>query len=350
MFLPRLINSAVSHYASLSGPCIRSPLFSGHRPFLEVVRGWRNFPARLQHGVVTIGNFDGVHRGHQEILGRLVREARRQQVPCVVFTFSPHPLAILRPESKPVPLTDFDTRARWLARYGVDVMVICETNRELLNLHYQDFFQQVVTQTLRPSLLAEGPNFHFGRGRQGTPEQLRQLCQSHGISLEIMEPKKDAGQMISSSLIRKCLSNGQMDTANQALGHPYELQGVVEHGDGRGKALGIPTANLGSVSTLVPADGVYAGIVHVCQRPYVAAVNIGAPVTFGKTDRRIEIHLLGFEGDLYGQRLRLQLVRRIREPREFASAELLKQQMQLDLRQIQQVVEFWNQEQAASNS
>lgn len=327
---------------SLREPRIQAPLFSGHRPFLEVVRGWQNFPSRLQGGVVTIGNFDGVHRGHQEILRRLVNEARQQQVPSVVFTFSPHPLAILRPESQPVPLTDFDTRARWLARYGVDVMVICETNRELLNLHYRDFFQQVVWRTLRPVLLAEGPNFHFGRGRQGTPVELRQLCLSHGVTLEIVEPKKDAGQMISSSVIRKCLSNGQIGTANQALGHPYELQGVVQRGDGRGKALGIPTANLGNVSTLVPADGVYAGIVHACQRPYVAAVNIGAPVTFGKTDRRIEIHLIGFEGDLYDQRLRLQLVERIREPREFASADLLVQQMQQDLQQIQQAVASWS--------
>lgn len=310
------------------------PWPGGERPFLEIVPGWQNFPARLRQGVVSIGNFDGVHRGHQEILGQLVQQARQRNVPSVVFTFSPHPLAILRPHAAPQPLTSFEYRARLLARFGIDVMVICQTVPELLELQYNDFFDAVIRKTLCPTAMMEGPNFHFGKDRQGTPERLRELCELHGIGLQIIEPKTLDGDMISSSNIRRLLLQGQIAEANQALGHQYELWGTVVRGDGRGRKLGIPTANLGQVKTLIPADGVYAGWARSLFGIHPAAINIGAPVTFGQIDRRVEVHLPGFQGDLYHSHLSVKLVQRIRDSKSFASADELKSQMTTDIATI----------------
>lgn len=310
------------------------------RPFLEVVRGWQNFPARLQHGVVSIGNFDGVHRGHQEILARLVQVARQRRVPSVVFTFSPHPLVVLRPEAAPTPLTCFDYRARLLSRFGVDVMVICRAEPALLELGYREFFDQVIRCTLRPTFLLEGPNFYFGKNREGSPERLGELCRQNRIELEIVDPKTLEGDMISSSSIRTLLLQGHVQQANQLFGHCYELCGTVVPGDGRGRTLDRPTANLGKLSTLIPGDGVYAGLARSSQGVFPAAINIGAPLTFGQSDRRVEVHLIGFRGDLYQGRLCVQFLQRLRDPQTFENAEQLKTQLNHDVEATKRVVKM----------
>lgn len=304
------------------------------RPMLEVVRDWRDFPARLHGGVLTIGNFDGVHRGHQVILNQLVRTARQRNCPSIVFTFSPHPIAILRPQQAPIPLSDFEYRGRLLGKFGIDVMVVCRTNPELLALEYHQFFAQVVRSAINPVSMIEGPNFYFGRNRKGTPERLAELCEQSKIDLQIVKPLEAEGEMVSSSVIRQLISAGEIAAANQSLGHCFELSGTVTTGDGRGRRIGVPTANLSDVGTLIPADGVYAGTSVIAGKSYPAAINVGAPLTFGQTDRRIEVHLVGFAGNLYGQRIRIQLREKVRDSRAFDSADELKQQIRSDIQSV----------------
>lgn len=322
---------------------------------IEVIADWRNFPARLQGGSVSIGNFDGVHRGHQVILQQLAahlpetgspatgsaatswqRPAAPTSGPRIVFTFDPHPLAILRPEFTPIPLTEMSHRANLLAGQGVDVMVVCPTTAEFLNLDYVAFFEQIIRKTLRPTRLVEGPNFYFGKDRGGNVTRLQDLCASHQIQLTVVQPQAIDGQMISSSLIRQQLQAGQIELANTNLGYCFSLCGQVVPGDQRGRQLGFPTANLRHVSTLIPKDGVYAAVTRMDGQVYRVALNIGAPLTFGKSDQRIEAHIIGLQQDLYQQWLRIEIVRRLRDTQRFDSAAQLQAQIEDDILQVAQ--------------
>lgn len=302
-----------------------------HQKPIEVVQDWRQFPARLRQGSLSIGNFDGVHKGHQVIIRKLVATAKASGRPSIVFTFDPHPLSILRPDSAPVPLTTLTQRANLLAKFGVDVMVVCPTDRALLELDYRQFFQQVILEQMSPRLIVEGPNFYFGKERGGNIERLQQLCQNQEIALDIVRPQQIDGQMISSSEIRRFLKAGDIQNANDAFGHYFGLAGDVIAGDQRGRTLGFPTANIGNIATLVPKDGVYAGWTQIAGHKYAAAINIGAPLTFGQNDNRVEAHIIGLDRWLYGDHVLINLHQRLRESKKFPSQELLQKQILEDV-------------------
>lgn len=282
-------------------------------------------------GYVAIGNFDGVHRGHRVMIDRLVAQARAAQVPAVVATFDPHPLAILRPEGAPPCLTTISRRTELLRQVGVDAVMVLPTTRELLRLTAEEFFQQLICDELAARGLVEGPNFSFGRDRGGSITTLRQMCLSRGMTLDVIDPVTFQGQWVSSSVIRSLLLAGDLTDANELLGYPYEIAGKVSTGAQRGRTLGFPTANLSDIATVLPGHGVYAGMASAKSGSYLAAIHIGPNPTFGEGATKVEAHLLDFAGDLYDQSLTLALHRKVREVCTFPSLEALRTQLVQDV-------------------
>lgn len=292
----------------------------------------------LQHGALTIGNFDGVHRGHARILQRVRKWADKVQGPAVVITFDPHPVRLLRPESAPVPLTWYDRKASLLEEWGIDALVAIPTNLDLLALSPWQFFEQMMVKLFSARALVEGPNFYFGKGRAGNVELLSELCRASQIQFEIVPPLEHSGELISSSRIRDALRHGDVGLAAEMLTHPYRIRGLVVHGDRRGTTLGFPTANLDGIDTLVPAVGVYAGIGHLDSQRHPAAIHIGHAPTFGQNQRRVEVHLLGFSGNLYGSPLEVEFHARLREVVSFPSRDALQGQLRLDIEQTRALI------------
>jgi riboflavin kinase/FMN adenylyltransferase len=288
-------------------------------------------PAAVRAGAVAIGNFDGVHRGHALIVERLRASAKRVGGPAIVFTFDPHPVRILRPDQAPPPLTWTERKAELLERLGVDAVIAYPTDDELLTLSPQEFFERVVRQQLDARALVEGQNFFFGHQRAGNIGVLGQLTTEAGIDLEIVEPVVAGGQIVSSSRVRTLISQGQMDEARELLTEPYRIRGLVIHGVHRGAKLGFPTANVDAVDTLLPGPGVYSGRAFVGEQPWPAAINIGPNPTFGEHALKVEVHLIDFDGSLYGQPLEIDFLNRLREIRKFSGVDELKRQLTLDV-------------------
>lgn len=286
-------------------------------------------------GFVAIGNFDGVHRGHQSMISQLVEQARAANVPAVVLTFNPHPIRLLRPEKAPPSLSTIRRKAELLGHHGVDFVIAYPTNRDLLNLSPRDFFDQIIVDKLNARGLIEGPNFFFGRDRAGDTATLREYCNDAGLRLTIVKPVEHGDDgLVSSSMIRKAIASGMMEDAVRLLGHPFQLQGIVAKGAQRGRKLGFATANLSKIETLLPSDGVYGGRCSVDGRQFRAAINIGPNPTFAEDHRKVEVHLLDFDEQLYGAMLSVDLLMRIRETTAFDSVDELKAQIQRDVQQI----------------
>jgi riboflavin kinase / FMN adenylyltransferase len=285
----------------------------------------------VRGGAVTVGNFDGVHRGHAQIIKRLRERAREAGGPAVVFTFDPHPVRLLRPESAPPPLTWTDRKAALLAELGVDAMVSYPTDEALLNLTAREFFDRILRGALDARALVEGTNFNFGHGRAGTIDVLRQFAAGAGITLEAVAPITLEGDVVSSSRVRKLVAAGLVDEARRLLTRPYRIRGVVRHGASRGAKIGFPTANLDGIDTLLPGPGVYAGYAVAGATRLPAAVNVGSNPTFGEQALKIEAHLLDFHGNLYGTLVELDFLSRLRDVRPFGSLDELKAQLAQDV-------------------
>lgn len=285
----------------------------------------------LTGGAVAIGNFDGVHRGHAHLVERLVAQARRVGGPAAVFTFDPHPLAILKPEWLPTPMTRSERKAELLGQLGVDAVIAYPTDRNLLSLTPQGFFDLVIRQHLQAKAIVEGPNFHFGKDRAGDVAVLRRLCDEAGLTLEVVEPLAVDDELISSSRVRKLIQTGAIRQANQLLTQPYRLSGVVGRGAERGRTIGFPTANLEQVYTVLPTLGVFAGRAWVDGQPHAAAINIGPNPTFREEAVKIEVHLIDFAGNLYDRSLSVDLLDRLRDIRPFSSIDALVAQLRQDV-------------------
>jgi len=308
---------------------------------MEVVRSWES--VRYSGVVLTIGNFDGVHRGHQAILAAGRSRAERLSRPLVAMTFNPHPLAVLTPEHVPPTLTPIDEKLRLLAEAGVDITVVVESTTDFLHMSADRFIRHVIMDRFAPCAMVEGASFGFGRGREGDVETLREVGRRLGFEVEVVEGVRVAlgghpDALISSSLIRQLLSNGMVDQAAICLGRPYALIGRVERGAGRGRGLGFPTANIATGGQLIPAEGVYAGLATLDAGRFPAAVSIGRNVTFQGRTLTVEAHLLDFSGDLYDRPIRLELIAWVRHQRSFDSAEALQGRVREDLRIVRQAV------------
>lgn len=305
-------------------------LFSGESPEIEALNAG---------GVAAIGNFDGVHRGHQAMIATLRRRADELGVPAFVVTFDPPPIEILRPEVAPPRLMTLPRKAHYLEAAGADHVLVLQTSRDLLGLSAEQFYTDILLKNLNVRGLVEGPNFRFGKGRQGDVALLRSFCERDGIPLTVIEPTEIEGRMVSSSLIRQLVAAGDLPQATRLLGRPHEVIGTVERGAGRGTALGFPTANLAGITTLLPPDGVYAARTTLNGLSFSAAVHLGPNRTFGESRRSFEAHILDFDGDLYGCELCVELIERIRETTRFDSPAELVAQMRADCERIRDLVE-----------
>ncbi|WP_339734919.1 bifunctional riboflavin kinase/FAD synthetase [uncultured Gimesia sp.] len=306
--------------------------------FIREVKGFNV----CQGGIVSIGNFDGVHRGHQLMIQALVQQARDEKLPAIVFTFDPHPIQLLRPDHVPPELMGIEDRAAILESLGVDCVVAYPTDRALLNLSAEEFFQQVLCDQLQAKGLVEGPNFYFGKDRAGDVKLLQTLCERAGMFFKVVEPSLCDTRMISSSEVRKAIQSGEVALAEKMLGRPYQIKGTVEHGAERGRKLGFPTANLSQVATLLPAAGVYCGFGIVGEQRYPAAIHIGANPTFHNSEIKVEVHLIGFSGEIYDQVLEVDLIERLRATEVFSDAEALKTQLAIDIDSAKKQLKQWN--------
>lgn len=304
---------------------------------MPIIRELSQLPDSARRGAVAIGNFDGVHRGHLEIVRRLLERARDVGGPGIVFTFDPHPVRLLRPDQCPPPLTWTERKAELLAAHGVYMVVAYPTDEELLQLSAKQFFDQVVLGALEAKAMVEGPNFYFGHNREGNVGVLSQLTKSAGITLDVVPPVEVDGEIVSSSRIRSLISIGDVATARQLLSAPYRIRGMVTHGAGRGGKIGFPTANLQGIDTLLPKSGVYAGRACVQSILYPAAINLGPNPTFGESALKVEIHLLDYHDSLYGQPLEVEFLARLRDVTPFAGVEVLVAQLQKDVQRTREI-------------
>lgn len=295
-------------------------------------------PAACRGGAVSVGNFDGVHRGHVALLKELRRQAAATHGPAVALTFDPHPLQLLRPDTCPPPLTTTAERARLLQAHGVDHVVVLRTTHDLLSLTAEEFFERVVRGHFDGRAMVEGVNFGFGRGRGGNVETLAGLCRRDGLSLVVVPPLEVGGEAVSSSRVRAALRRGAVREAAECLGRPYRLTGTVGTGQRRGATLGFPTANLERMGTLVPGDGVYAVRAWREEASWPGAANVGPNPTFGEGARKVEVHLIGFQGDLYGRELSVDFIDRLRDTRPFSSVNELITQLRADVERARAVV------------
>ena len=288
--------------------------------------------------VLTIGTFDGVHLGHQQLLHHLKGVAVRNGLLSVVLTFRNHPRLVLNPEVNLHYITALKERVVLLQGQGVDLVIAVDFTRELSLLKAQEFVA-LLSEHLKMKGLVVGPDFALGHSREGDIPALKRLGAKMGFWLEPVEQVLMGKSNIKSSVIRNFITEGDVETASRMLGRWYSLTGLVVEGDRRGRLLGFPTANLSLDSNLViPADGIYATWAIVEGRRYQAATCIGVRPTFGVNNRTVEAFILDFEGDIYGIPLTLEFARRLREERAFSSVEALIEQMKLDVEQTRDLL------------
>jgi riboflavin kinase / FMN adenylyltransferase len=281
---------------------------------------------------VTVGNFDGVHRGHQALVREAVTGARAASGTSVVLTFDPHPSQVLSPDRAPASLMTLEQKAEVLSGLGVDCLAVLPFTRELSEQEPEAFAREVLAVALGARLVVVGSNFRFGRGRAGDVTRLLALGRSLGFAVRGVEPVWHEGAPISSSRVREALARGAVGAARDLLGRDFFVDGRVVRGDGRGRTIGVPTANLEAVNEIRPRAGVYAARVRTPEGVVRSAVvNIGRRPTYDQDTFTIEAHLLDFAGDLYGAHLRVAFVERLRDERKFPDSEALVAQIRDDI-------------------
>ena len=311
------------------------------------MRIWRSLdevPEDLGHTVVTIGNFDGVHQGHVEVLAHARQVADRLDLGHVVaVTFDPHPIAVLRPEHAPVMLSTIETRAELLAQAGADDLLVVPFTHEVARWTPERFAEEILVDTLHAAAVVVGANFRFGHRASGDVATLREV----GVANEFMVEGIALGggpQVWSSTYVRACLAGGDVEGAAEALGRAYSVRGVVGRGDGRGRGLGWPTANLAAADlTAVPQDGVYAGWLRVLPdgEPLPVAISVGRNPTFaGERERRVESYVIDGPDDLdlYDQEVEVEFVAHLREQKRFDDADQLSAAIEQDVRDTRAVL------------
>jgi riboflavin kinase/FMN adenylyltransferase len=293
---------------------------------MDVVTNLQAFPKSPVRPVMTIGNFDGVHLGHQAIFRTMYQRAREVGGTSIVLTFDPHPLKILAPQRCPLLITPTPKKLSLMRECRIDVIVCLPFTQALANLTPVAFVEEVLVRTIGIREIYVGYDFAFGKGRQGTIALLQELGNRYEFRVHIIEPIAVEGRVVSSSIIREWVQLGSVDEAALLLGRLYSIAGTVVEGYQKGRELGFPTANVRSTYELIPGRGVYAVVVDWRGQPYEGVANIGFNPTFGRTQLSIEIHLFNFSQQLYGETVEVSFVKKIRDERAFPSvAELVKQ-------------------------
>lgn len=288
--------------------------------------------------VVTIGNYDGLHLGHQAIIKRVIELAKEGKGEAVVLTFEPHPVKFLHPELQIPLITPSRKKMLLLAQFGVDVTINLPFTDDIARMTAKEFIQEIVQRRIAPRQVVVGFNFTFGKGRTGTSGELKKIGESLGFNAEIIPPFHVDGEVVSSTRIRELIARGDIREANRMLGSNFFMLGKVIHGHARGKELGFPTANLEITQDLYPKEGVYAATVMVDERRYDGVVNIGTNPTFGDEQLAVEVFLFDYQGDLYGKELQVALVDKLRDEQAFPSPELLVRQIEKDIQRAKEIL------------
>ena len=297
-------------------------------------------PPRWLHPVLALGNFDGLHRGHMKIIERVRRVASERGATAVAMTFDPHPPRVVRPDKAPPLLMTKAQRLEALERADLDGVAVVRFTPDLSRWDPETFVRTVLVEWLHVAEVWVGANFLFGHDRAGNFSSLRGLGSRYGFRTEKIDPVRYKDFVVSSTRIRRLISEGRVDEAGALLGHPYTIDGVVVEGSHRGRGLGFPTANLNTDNELIPPFGVYATTVRLDGVIYPSITNVGVRPTFDEEPRTvIETHLLDVERDLYGRTLRLGFVQRLRDERRFDSVDLLKAQLGADVQKARTLFE-----------
>ena len=293
----------------------------------------------LKNSWLTVGVFDGVHRGHQEIIKALTAGAHANDAPAVVLTFDPHPAKVLgRGDIKLLTLPD--ERAELLGELGVDVVITHPFDKDIADITALDFMKQLKSH-LGLQYLVLGYDSTVGKNREGNATRLTEIGQELGYAVEVVSALSDESGVISSTEIRKLISTGNVAEAERLMGHPYSLHGPVIHGDGRGKRINVPTANIGySHEKIIPANGIYACWAYLQRERFRAAINIGINPTFtpDKQIPNVEVYLLDFDREIYGQDVRLEFVARLRDEVKFDSVDVLVEQIWKDVEETRKIL------------
>jgi riboflavin kinase / FMN adenylyltransferase len=311
-------------------------------------RGLEATPGDLGRTVITVGMYDGVHRGHQVLIGAAVSRARAMRRPCLLLTFDPHPAEVVRPGSHPAILTSLDRKAELVAELGVDAMCVLPFTPEFMRLSPETFTHTVLVEQLHAAQVVVGENFTYGHKAAGNVQTLTVEGRRFGFAVEgiPLAAVDDDAVTISSTYIRACVAAGDMASAGRALGRPHRVDGVVVRGDRRGRDMGYPTANVESPAfTAIPADGVYAG--HLVTRDprsgasrerFPAAISVGSNPTFQGSRRSVEAFVLDYDGDLYGEHVGVEFVERLRPMIAFPDVEALLEAMAKDVSDTRQIL------------
>ncbi len=306
---------------------------------MKIIDGTENIRENFPYPILTIGNFDGVHLGHQAIFQMLINRAKECHGTSVVFTFVPHPLRVIAPERAPKLITTYKDKFKLIEIAGIDIIICANFTKEFANISPEDFVTTFLCNLLGVKEIIIGSNYLFGKGRKGSPELLKEMGKKCGFSVTVVDEVKVNNSIPSSSGIRTLIAKGKVDEASILLGRLYSVEGIVIEGAKRGKSiLNLPTANLLTANELLPKDGVYAVIAEINGKKYGGATNIGFNPTFGDKKFSFETHILDFNDELLGKILKVSFIRRIRDEIKFSSAEDLAKQLKLDIETIRKIV------------
>jgi riboflavin kinase/FMN adenylyltransferase len=305
---------------------------------MEIILGINNITRLLRNPVVALGNFDGIHLGHQLIFKRAKATAAENGGESVVLTFEPHPLRVLHPDRCPPLITPFKKKMMLIESLGIDVVICADFTREFALLSARGFVKSVLHERIRASRVIVGYNYHFGRGRQGGVEELRQYAHEFGFQIEVVGPVRVGDQTVSSSAIRRLIENGKMAEAAHLLGRHFIVLGKVIWGTARGRLLGVPTANVEILNELYPKNGVYAVEVQIDRNTYQGVANVGVNPTFEGNRFSVEVHILDFHMDIYGREIQVAFIERIRDEQVFQTSEALIGQIRKDVEQAKRIL------------
>lgn len=290
--------------------------------------------------LLTIGVFDGVHAGHRYLLETLQQQAAEKNLLSGVVTFNPHPQSVLHPRNQLLWLSDPEDRVKSLQKLGINLVAVLTFTPEVAQLSAQEFMS-LVKKHLRMRSIMVGPDFTLGRNQEGNIQLLRALGREMKFSVEVIPPYTINGEVVSSTLIRQALAQGDMEKVRRLMGHYFQIGGKIIASDRRGRILGFPTANLDiKPQQALPGNGIYATITQVDDKQFPSATNIGTRPTFGEGEKNVETHLLNYKGDLYGKEIRVEFMQKLRDEQRFPSSEELKAQIRKDIREVEAILGF----------
>jgi riboflavin kinase/FMN adenylyltransferase len=290
--------------------------------------------------LLTIGVFDGVHAGHRYLLETLQQQATEKNLLSGVVTFNPHPQLVLHPRNQLLWLSDPEDRVKSLQQLDINLVAVLTFTPEVARLSAQEFIS-LVKKHLRMRSIMVGPDFTLGRNQEGNIHLLRALGREMKFSVEVIPPYTINGEVVSSTLIRQALAQGDMEKVRRLMGHYFQIGGKIIASDRRGRILGFPTANLDiKPQQALPGNGIYATITQVDDKQFPSATNIGTRPTFGEGEKNVETHLLNYKGDLYGKEIRVEFMQKLRDEQRFPSSEELKAQIRKDIREVEAILGF----------